>query len=174
MEIEIGSGKGRFLLAQATARPGVNFLGVEWSLKYLRLAKERALRQGLANVRLFHADARHVLAELLREGSVGRIHVYCPDPWPKKRHHKRRLFTPLGVTHMTRALAPGGSLCVSTDVREYFDVIVELLRGAAGLGEAADPLFPVGIADGRSSYEIKYLKSGRPIHRTTFRRRAAG
>ncbi len=172
VELEIGIGKGRFLLAQAMARPEVNFLGVEWSLKYLRLAKERAQRRALSNVRLFRADARHVLQALLADRSVTRVHVYCPDPWPKKRHRKRRLFTPATVVHIERALVPGGYLDLSTDVREYFEEIREMVPCASGLREAEDPLFPIGSPDGRTSYEAKYLQAGCPIHRASYVRPA--
>ena len=171
-ELEIGVGKGRFLLGQAAARPEVNFLGIEWSLKYLRVAKERAQRQGLTNVRLFRADARHVLATLLPDRSVVRVHVYCPDPWPKKRHRKRRMFTPAAVNHIERVLVPGGYLDLSTDVRDYFDEIRELVPGSSGLREAEDPLFPNESSGGRTSYEAKYLQAGRPIHRATYVRPA--
>jgi tRNA (guanine-N7-)-methyltransferase len=168
VEIEIGIGKGRFLLAQAAERPEVNFLGVEWSLKYLRLAKERAQRQGLLNVRLFRGDARHVLAALLPDRSVRRVHVYCPDPWPKKRHRKRRLFTAATAAHIGRVLVPGGFLDLSTDVREYFEEIRALVPEAGGLREQEDPLFPNDAAEGRTSYEAKYLQTGRLIHRATY------
>ena len=171
-ELEIGIGKGRFLLAEAAARPEVNFLGIEWSLKYLRLAKERAQRHGLTNIRLFRADARHVLAALLPDRSVVRVHVYCPDPWPKKRHRKRRLLTPATVPHIERVLVPGGYLDLSTDVREYFDEIRELVPVSSGLRVAEDPLFPIESPLGRTSYEAKYIESGRMIHRATYARPA--
>jgi tRNA (guanine-N7-)-methyltransferase len=170
VEIEIGVGKGRFLLAQAAARHDVNFLGIEWSLKYLRVAKERATRLGLTNVRLYHADARHVLQALVRDRSVTRVHVYCPDPWPKKRHHKRRLFTRDTIGHIERVLVPGGYLDLSTDVRAYFDEIHALVPQVSGLHEAGDPLFPTTGAEGRTSYEEKYLGAGRLIHRASYRR----
>jgi tRNA (guanine-N7-)-methyltransferase len=168
VEVEIGIGKGRFLLTQGAARPEVNFLGVEWSLKYLRLAKERARRQGLANIRLFRGDARHVLAALLPDRSVARVHVYCPDPWPKKRHRKRRLFTPATAAHLGRVLIPGGFLDLSTDVRDYFEEIRALVPAASGLKEGVDPLFPIESAAGRTSYEEKYLLVGKLIHRATY------
>jgi tRNA (guanine-N7-)-methyltransferase len=168
VEIEIGIGKGRFLLEQAAARQEVNFLGIEWSLKYLRLTKDRAQRRGLTNVRLFRADARHVLAALLPDRSIARVHVYCPDPWPKKRHRKRRLFTAASVIHIERVLIPGGYLDLSTDVGEYFDEIRGLLPQATDLREAMDPLFPIGSSEGRTSYEAKYLEAGRAIHRATY------
>ena len=170
VEIEIGTGKGRFLLVQAAARPEVNFLGVEWSLKYLRVTKDRAERRGLRNVRLFRADARHVLQALIPDSSIARVHVYCPDPWPKKRHRKRRLFLPATLAHIERILVPGGYLDLSTDVREYFEEIREMARDSAVLREAEDPLFPPASAEGRTSYEAKYLAAGRPIHRACYER----
>ena len=170
VEIEIGTGKGRFLLAQAAARPEVNFLGVEWSLKYLRVTKDRAERQGLRNVRLFRADARHVLQALVPDASITRVHVYCPDPWPKKRHRKRRFFSPAALLHIERILVPGGYLDLSTDVREYFEEIRVMAGNSAVLREAEDPLFPPEGAPGRTSYEAKYLDAGRPIHRACYAR----
>jgi len=169
-EIEVGIGKGRFLLAEAERRPGTDFLGLEWSLKHLRLAKERALKRGLANVRLHRADARHVLADLVRDQSVARVHVYCPDPWPKKRHHKRRLFDAETTKHLERILVPGGYLHVSTDVGEYFAVIVETVAAHTRLVPAQDPEFPDVPSGGNTNYEAKYLAAGRRIHRATWRR----
>lgn len=138
------------------------------------MAKERAERRGLLNVRLYRADARHVLADLIPESSVQRLHVYCPDPWPKKRHHKRRFFGPRTAPHLERVLQPGGWLLLSTDVREYFDEIRETLRAGTGLTEGCDPLFPLDGAQARTNYETKYLEEGRAIHRACFRRPAAG
>jgi tRNA (guanine-N7-)-methyltransferase len=170
VEMEIGIGKGRFLLGQAGARPDVNFLGIEWSLKYLRVAKDRARRRGLANVRLFRSDARHVLAALLPDRSLARVHVYCPDPWPKKRHRKRRLFTGETAAHLGRVLLPGGHLDLSTDVREYFEEIRAIVPAHSGLVEAPDPLFPIDNPEGRTSYEAKYVEAGRAIHRASYMR----
>ena len=174
VEMEIGTGKGRFLLAQAASRPEVNFLGVEWSLKYLRVTKDRAERRGLRNVRLFRADARHVLQALVPDASITRVHVYCPDPWPKKRHRKRRFFSPASLLHIERILVPGGYLDLSTDVREYFDEIRGMAGNSALLREAEDPLFPRDSAQGRTSYEAKYLDAGRRIHRACYARSAEG
>ena len=136
------------------------------------MAKDRAERRGLANVRLYRADARHVLADLLPDRSVSRLHVYCPDPWPKKRHRKRRLFSADTAVHLGRTLAAGGYLDVSTDVLEYFEEIRGVIPSHAGLVEAADPLFPTGSTEGRTSYEVKYLDLGRAIHRVSYARAA--
>jgi tRNA (guanine-N7-)-methyltransferase len=170
VEIEVGSGKGRFLIDQATARPEVNFLGIEWSVKYLRVAAERAARRGLRNVRLYRADARHVIADLVPDASIVRLHVYCPDPWPKKRHHKRRFFGPAILVPIARVLAPGGRLHVSTDVADYFAEILAALGSQEALRPAVDPLLGVPATAGRTSYEIKYVAAGRTIQRTCWGR----
>jgi tRNA (guanine-N7-)-methyltransferase len=170
LEIEIGIGKGRFILQEAESRPATDFLGLEWSLKHLRLAKERAAKRGLTNVRFHRADAKHVLADLLPSASAARVHVYCPDPWPKKRHHKRRLFDDATTRHLERVLAPGGWLHVSTDVAEYFEVIVATIAAATSLRPAEDPLFPVAAGEGKTNYETKYLAAGRRIHRAAYAR----
>ncbi|HEX9428393.1 MAG TPA: tRNA (guanosine(46)-N7)-methyltransferase TrmB [Candidatus Polarisedimenticolia bacterium] len=168
VELEVGIGKGRFVLQEAAARPSSDFLGLEWSLKHLRVAKERARRIGLTNLRLHRADARHVIAALVPSGALTRLHVYCPDPWPKKRHHKRRFFTPETAPHLERVLAPGGYLDLSTDVKEYFDEILAVLAAHTGFRAERDPLFPIEGADGKTNYEVKYLNVGRTIHRASF------
>ncbi|MCZ6695543.1 MAG: tRNA (guanosine(46)-N7)-methyltransferase TrmB [Acidobacteria bacterium] len=170
VEIEIGVGKGRFILEQARSRPGVDFLGLEWSLKHLRVTKFRAGRLGLRNLRLYRADARHVLSDLVPEGSCQRLHVYCPDPWPKKRHHKRRLFNPATVPHMERVLSEGGFLHISTDVREYFDEILETVSARTSLSPSVDPLFPAPAMPVQTHYEAKYVLEGRVIHRAAWAR----
>ena len=170
LEIEIGIGKGRFILQEAERRRDTDFLGLEWSLKHLRLAKERARKRGLTNVRFHRADAKHVLADLIPAGSAARVHVYCPDPWPKKRHHKRRLFDEATTRHLERVLLPGGFLHVSTDVADYFEVIVGTIAAATHLQRAEDPLFPAAAAEGKTNYETKYLAVGRRIHRAAFQR----
>ena len=173
VEMEIGVGKGRFLIDAATRHPETDFLGLEWSVKHLRIARDRAARHGLRNLRLHRGDARHVLASLLADGCLDRVHVYCPDPWPKKRHHKRRLFVPETARHLERVLRPGGYLNVSTDFDEYFEAIVAVIGEATRLARAEDPRLAAEAAEaGRTNYEVKYLAAGRTIHRATWRRPA--
>ncbi|HKQ98383.1 MAG TPA: tRNA (guanosine(46)-N7)-methyltransferase TrmB [Candidatus Polarisedimenticolia bacterium] len=173
VEMEIGVGKGRFLLDAATRHPETDFLGLEWSVKHLRIARDRAAARGLRNLRLHRGDARHVLASLVADGALERVHVFCPDPWPKKRHHKRRLFVPETTRHLERVLRPGGYLNVSTDYAEYFEAIVEVVGAVTGLARAEDPRLPAdGETAGRTNYEVKYLAAGRAIHRATWRRPA--
>jgi tRNA (guanine-N7-)-methyltransferase len=120
-DVEIGSGKGRFLLALAAIRPERNLLAVERAGHYHRLCCERAARRGLSNIRLLRTTAEDLLFRLLAPSSVATLFILFPDPWPKKRHHKRRLITPGSVAAMAATLRPGGRLLVKTDHAGYAD-----------------------------------------------------
>lgn len=127
VEIEVGSGKGQFLVSSAQLRPDVNFFGIEVVRKYqLYTATRCAIRQ-LRNVRTTCADARWVLHYFIPAASVQAVHVYFPDPWWKARHKKRRLFTPGFVQDVARVLQPGGRLHIATDVEEYFDSMCTMI-----------------------------------------------
>jgi tRNA (guanine-N7-)-methyltransferase len=89
--LEIGSGKGRFLISTATERPDLNLVGIEKSLHYHRLIRDRVLKRNLTNVRLINHDAFLVLRDMVPDATLSEIHIYFPDPWPRKREHKRRI-----------------------------------------------------------------------------------
>lgn len=162
VDVEIGSGKGRFLLELAVANPERDFLAVERAGKYHRLCCDRAARRGIANVRLLRTTAEDLLFRLLNEASVENLYVLFPDPWPKKRHHKRRLIKADVVAAMNRALVPGGRLLVKTDHEDYAEVIAEVLRRAEDL-EALDPEEAfAGLPE--TGFERKYHDQGRPIY----------
>ncbi|MBM3279474.1 MAG: tRNA (guanosine(46)-N7)-methyltransferase TrmB [Candidatus Handelsmanbacteria bacterium] len=161
VEIEIGIGKGRYLLAAAGARPETNFVGVEWAAKYLRIALERGRKRRLGgNLRLVRADAREFVEFFVPAASVRAFHVYFPDPWPKKRHHKRRLINPAFLAEVARTLAPGGLLWLATDHEEYFAAMQEALATASRFRDAAAEWGEV-----KTNYEEKYLRAGKPIYR---------
>lgn len=161
-DVEIGSGKGKFLNEIATERPEVNFLAVERSAKYYRLCCDRAARRGLSNVRLLRTTGEDLLFRILGDSTVANIYVLFPDPWPKKRHHKRRLMKPEIVQAMTRAMVPGGRLLVKSDHDGYAQVIADVLASASGLrsidAEEAFAGLPV------TGFEQKYRVEGRSIH----------
>lgn len=168
LEVEFGVGKGRFVLEWAAAHPEVGLVGVERARKYLQMAALRVARRGLSNVRLVHTTAEDLLFRCLGEGSVAAIHVYFPDPWPKKRHHKRRFFRPSNAARVADVLAPGGLLRVKTDHDGCAAVIGEVLAGEARLAPVT-----VGIAfDGVpvTSFEVKYAQESRQVHRLAYRR----
>ncbi|MCX7804230.1 MAG: tRNA (guanosine(46)-N7)-methyltransferase TrmB [Planctomycetota bacterium] len=167
--LEIGCGKGRYLLARAAASPAVPFLGIEYAAKYLRIMKERAAKKGLCNVRLVRAEAAAFISRFLPDGSVRELHVYFPDPWPKRRHHKRRLFTPDFVADIHRVLASGAGVYFATDFMDYFRIVIDALKPAFDVEELAGP-WP-DSPGGRTNYEIKYMAEGRPIGRAIARKR---
>jgi len=160
-DVEIGSGKGRFLLALATSRPQRNLLAVERAGVYHRLCCERAAKHGLTNIRLLRTTAEDLLFRLLRPSSVDTLFILFPDPWPKKRHHKRRLIRSDSVAAMAAAIRPAGRLMIKTDHAGYAAVIAEVLSGEPALraidAAAAFAELPV------SGFEHKYLNQGREI-----------
>lgn len=173
VELEIGTGKAGFLLRRARARPERNFLGIEWAGEFYRYAVDRMERWQVPNVRLLRWDAGHFIRQICPRASLLALHVYHPDPWPKKRHHKRRLFQPVFVEAAVACLVPGGHWAVQTDHAEYFDIIAGLLRGHAELFEVPfdDPEFGVEAARVATNFEVKYLKEGRRLYQIAVKRR---
>lgn len=169
-DIEIGAGKGKFLNEIAAARPDRNLLAVERSAKYHRLCCDRAARRGLTNVRLLRTTGEDLLFRLIPEASVGTIYVLFPDPWPKKRHHKRRFIKPEIVAAMARALTVGGRLLVKSDHGDYAKIIGEVLAGESGLTSIDPNAAFAGLP--LTGFEHKYEIEGRSIHAFAFEKRA--
>ena len=169
-EIEIGFGKGRYLLRRASEAPDRRFLGVEIASQYYRLSRNRAARRGLENLLLIRGDAIFLMTAVLDAGWAAAAHVYFPDPWPKERHHKRRLFDPESVDLVLGLLRPGGSLYFASDFVEYGNLVRDILAGhpAVELVEREGP-WPDGA---RTNYEAKFIAEGRPIVRLEATRRA--
>jgi tRNA (guanine-N7-)-methyltransferase len=172
VEIEVGFGKGLFLLTASQANPAVNYLGIEIERKYQLFTANRLAKRRLPNVRLVSTDARTFLRDYVRGSSVQAVHIYFPDPWWKKRHHKRRVFTDDFAAACTRVLGLGGNLEVLTDVAEYFELISGLLARQASLH-----LLPAAALGGetfRTNFERKYRQAGKPIYAATFVKAACG
>jgi len=161
-EVELGFGKGRYLLARAAADPGRRFLGVEVAHEYFALVARRLARRGLANAALLHGEALYLLSAALPRGFADVVHVYFPDPWPKSRHHRRRLFSPASVDLVLGLLAPGGRLAFATDFLEYGEEVAALLARYPGARVTRRDAWPEGP---RTNYEAKYVAEGRPILR---------
>lgn len=168
LEVEIGVGKGLFLHAWALAHPEIGVIGVERAGVYASLAAARAARAGLMNVRVLHTTAEDLLNRCLGAASVRCVHIYFPDPWPKKRHQKRRFFRPDNVALVAAVLAPGGLLRVKTDHPGYAEVIAEVLAAEPGLrATAVDEAFAEVPP---TNFEIKYAVEARPVFRFAFLR----
>ncbi len=173
VHIEIGTGKGTFLLNQAKAHPGDDFLGIEWARKYYRYAVDRIGRWGLTNVRIIRTDAATFLADFIPDNSVECFHIYFPDPWPKKRHHKRRFICPANLEHLIRCLKTGGQLKIATDHTDYFEVIKTVLATRNEKLQEIDFLPTAGAEASEwvgTNFERKYLKDQRPIYTLAVRK----
>jgi tRNA (guanine-N7-)-methyltransferase len=175
LDVEIGFGRGEFLLALAAERPAHAFLGVEYSGKRSLKMARRLARSGLANLRILQARGEDVVRELLPEGCVETFWVNFPDPWPKKRHRRRRLVQPALVRELALRLIPGGALHVATDDPDYAEAIDLALAGEPLLENALAPERFAREVPGRkaTAYELEWRADGRPLHFFTYRRRAA-
>lgn len=121
LEVELGSGDGSFLAAYAAARPGVNFIGVERLLGRLRKLDKKARRAGLGNVRCLRIEASYFLEFMVPKSGIGALHIYFPDPWPKRRHHKNRLINERFPEIAAQALGTLGMVYLRTDDENYFE-----------------------------------------------------
>lgn len=166
VQIEIGPGKGTTLMQLAELFGEHNFLGIEWASKFFRYAGRRMKFWRIGNVKMMRTDAREFVMDRVPDQSIFALHAYFPDPWPKKRHHKRRLFVPQFCQTLTRVLVPGGRVLVATDHQEYFTQIRQNLSAVEGLQES-DPKLLAGksLEAISSNYEAKYVKAGRKIYR---------
>ena len=171
--VEIGFGRGEFLLDLAAREPAQPFLGIEYSRKRVLKLARRLARTDLQNVRLVHAAAEQVLAEGLLDASVARFWINFPDPWPKKRHFRRRLIQPELVELLARRLQPGGLLEIATDHEGYAEWIDEILARSPALVNVHAPRPWLGDAPpGRkpTAYELEWRALGRSFHFFTYRR----
>jgi tRNA (guanine-N7-)-methyltransferase len=170
VEVEVGFGKGMFLLSAASSHPHVNFLGIEIVRKYALYAATRFAIRQLPNVKVACTDARVMLRDRIPAQTTQAVHVFFPDPWWKKRHHKRRLFTPDFVASVERALKIGGLFHVVTDVEEYFAVMRAIVAQLPGFAERPPPAAnePAHDFDYLTNFERKFRKEGRAIYRAAF------
>jgi tRNA (guanine-N7-)-methyltransferase len=163
--LEIGSGKGRFLISTAMERPDVNLVGIEKSLHYHRLIRDRVLKRHLTNIRLINHDAFLVMRDMFPDASVAEVHVYFPDPWPRLKQQKRRIIRPEALQEMRRILVEGGTGIWVTDHRDYFEA-------AAPFVEAEFPgavrRLPGPDDPPRTNYEAMYRAEGRGIYEVRF------
>ena len=173
LELEIGSGKGTFLVQQASALPTVNYLGIEYAREFWLYAADRLRRHGLRNVRLLHYDAKVFVRWYAAEGAFRQVHIYFPDPWPKARHHKRRLIEADFLRECHRVLEPGGRVRIVTDHDDYSAWIEDHAGSVADLFERLPFERPAGAAEGEvvgTNFERKYRREGRPFHAVVLRK----
>ena len=171
--IEIGFGRGEFLLDMASKHPQTGLLGVEVSFKRCLKMARRLARSGLRNVRLMEGRGQVVIEQACAPGSIDAVWVNFSDPWPKERHAGRRLFQPPFAASVARALAPGGVLHVATDDTPYAEQIAAVLDAEPGLENrfAPDAWRPDVPGRLRTAYEESWRSQGRPLHFFEYARR---
>lgn len=170
-EVEIGFGKGRYLLRRCQEAPELRFLGIELATEYWRQFVDRARKRELMNWLALRGEALYLISAALPAAFASVVHVYFPDPWPKARHHKRRLFDPETLDLVLGLLRPGGRLFFATDFLEYGERVREILAGYPGIRvERRASMWEDGP---RTNYEAKYIAEGRPILRLKITRELA-
>lgn len=172
--LEVGCGMGETTAAIAQANPAIDYLAVEVHLPGVGSLLRRIEAAGLANVRVLRHDAVEVVRDMIPPASLTGVHVFFPDPWPKKRHHKRRLLKPPFVRSLAERLAPGGYLHVATDWLEYAAEVLTvldaepLLVNRAGLGYSERPAHrPL------TKFEQRGIALGHEVRDLVFERRAS-
>lgn len=169
--LEIGSGMGEATLAQAGADPERDYLAVEVHTPGIARLLSEVDALGLHNVRALRADALEVLRHRLAPASLAGIHVYFPDPWPKARHHKRRIIQPAHTALLAGALEPGGRLHCATDWPDYAEAMLAALRAEPLLENTAPGYAPRPASRPVTRFEQRGIAAGRPIADLVFRRR---
>ncbi|HUY89133.1 MAG TPA: tRNA (guanosine(46)-N7)-methyltransferase TrmB [Pirellulales bacterium] len=172
LEVEVGSGKGLFIASASAARPERDFLGIEIAHKYAKHAAAKLARLNRTNAVMVHGDGLRIFRELLPDASLAAVHVYFPDPWWKARHKKRRVMNEGFSKDVERVLQTGGVLHFWTDVEEYFQTTLELIRttvALAGPFEVAEREAEHDL-DYRTHFERRMRLGGEPIYRAEFRR----
>lgn len=173
VEVEVGTGRGMFLINAGEKHPETNFLGMEIEYTEGRHAAKRVQKRELPNVRILGGDARVGIPQFISSASVVAVHVYFPDPWWKRRHRGRRIFNDWFVAEAARMLVSNGILHAWTDVEEYFQLMVETVA----LNSDFRPLPPPEERpaehdmDYHTSFERKKRKAGFPIYRARWERR---
>lgn len=166
VEIDLGCGKGRFLLAHAKNNPDVNFLGIDRMLKRIRKIDNRVKRRGDDNIRLFRMEGYYATTFLIPPAAVRAYYIFHPDPWPKNKHAEHRMFNPRFLDALHRTLEPAGRVFIQTDHIPYYEAILQIFRTDTRFTEIP----PLDLPDDeRTDFELWYLDKG-PIGRCAFQK----
>ena len=168
LEVDLGSGDGTFIAQYAQRRPDHNFLAVERLLGRLRKIDRKGLRAGLANLRLVRIEASYLLEYLLPPESVHALHVYFPDPWPKRKHRKNRLINERFTELAAQALTPGGAVYLRTDDQDYFAQMTAVFAANSQFLLAETPADLAAII---TDFEKDFLEKGLRTLRAVYQRR---
>jgi tRNA (guanine-N7-)-methyltransferase len=166
-EVELGSGDGSFLAKYATLHPERNFLGVERLLGRLRKLNKKGLRAGLMNLALLRLEASYVIEFMIPPESIDALHVYFPDPWPKRKHRKNRLINERFTDMAANALKVGGIVYLRTDDLDYFQQMTRVFGGNARFGAVETP---AELSEVVTDFERNFHLRGVATNRAAYRR----
>jgi tRNA (guanine-N7-)-methyltransferase len=158
---------------EAERTPEVDYLGIEWARQFWAYAADRVRRHGLSNVKLLRADAAVFVRAYVPAAVFRQVHIYFPDPWPKKRHHKRRLIQAPFLRELHRVLQPQGQVRIATDHSEYFAWMNEHIALVGDLFAVLPFESPTSAGAGElvgTNFERKYRREGRPFHALRLRK----
>ncbi len=168
IEVDLGCGMGSFLLWAATVYPTRNFLGVDRLLRRLRRVDRKAVRGGLDNVRLVRLEAMYLVSKLIPDGSISTYHILFPDPWPKRRHHVRRLISPDFLADVDRTMTPDSAINCATDHEEYFEWIQRVFEKSGRFAAAEPDVLPT---EAQTDFEKEFVAAGKQVHRCRWLKR---
>jgi tRNA (guanine-N7-)-methyltransferase len=168
LEIDLGCGDGRFLVALAARHVERDFLGIERLLGRARKVARRVSLTGLGNVQVFRIESSYAVIHLLPESAVSRVHLLFPDPWPKKRHHKNRLVTTEFCAALHRVLGPAGEWLMKSDDGGFLDAAREIVAASGRFAEIAWPAEAFFYPP--TDFEAQWSEAGREIHRIRWRK----
>ncbi len=169
--LEIGSGMGETSVAIARAHPEIDYIAIEVHLPGVGSLLKSIDAEGLANLRVIRHDAVDVLEKMIPDGSLAGLHVFFPDPWPKKRHNKRRIVQPPLVALAAKKLARGGYIHLATDWQAYAEHMLEVLRAEPLLENTAPDYAPRPAYRPETKFEARGLRLGHGVWDLVFRRR---
>lgn len=168
--LEIGFGMGETTQKIAESRPGDNFIGVEVFNAGVGALLKRIDETGLTNVRIIQHDAVEVARDMIAPNSLAGVHIYFPDPWPKKRHHKRRLIQPAFVALLASRIRPGGYIHLATDWENYAEQMLEVLTNEPLLANTAQGYAPRPEFRPQTKFETRGLRLGHGVWDLIFKR----
>ena len=175
LQVEVGSGKGLFLLKASEKHPDQNFIGIEIARKYAKYAAKGLAHADRSNAFVVSGDALPVFENQIADSSIQAVHVYFPDPWWKKKHKKRRVVNESFIRNVSSKLIAGGTFHFWTDVLEYFDTAIELIAIVApelGPPIPEEPEKTEVGTDAKTHFERRSLKHEIPVYRVRFEKPA--
>lgn len=168
VELDLGCGKGLFTTRLAQRYPDRTIIAGDVMIGRLRKLYGRNIREGVENLTPLRVEARHLLGYMLPDNSIDRLHILCPDPWPKDKHRANRLLCADFMAHVHRVIKPDGCFHFSSDDIPYLEIVKRVVA-ASGLFEQDNSLIS-DISDIKTDFEIRWLDQGKQVHHIAWRK----